>query len=109
MTLLCACGRPATCVVDVSTERAYQRSPLCQRCIDLSHFGGASVDVVIDPDMMQMLPGLKGSVCWCGPKGLRVAWCPTHGTLTKPVTSSAKSDKECPRQTKRLRQRHPKG
>ena len=113
MTLLCACGRPAVVVADISTMTTYQRTPLCARCLGLARRRAAgkllhSVDVVIDPDMMQMLPDLKGSVCWCGPKGLRVAWCPTHGTLTNPVASPAKTDKDCPRKIKHLHPRRAK-
>jgi len=106
VTLLCACGRPAKCVVDVSTRDEYQRSPMCHRCLGLaSTLKGSTVDVVID----SIPESLSGLVCWCAQKGLRVAWCPTHGTLTNPVTSSETGDKECPRKIKRLRQRRAKG
>jgi len=113
VTLLCACGRPAVVVADISTMTTYQRMPMCARCLGQARLRAGkllhSVDVVIDSDMMQMLEGLKGSVCWCGPKGLRVAWCPTHGTLTNPVTSPAKADENCPRKIKHLRQLRSKG
>ena len=106
MTLLCACGRPAKCVVDVSTRDEYLRYPMCHRCLGMaSTLTGSTVDVVID-----FIPAsLAGLVCWCSQKGLRIAWCPTHGKLTNPVTAPAKTDKECPRKIKRLRQRRAKG
>ena len=112
MTLLCACGRPAVVVADISTMTTYQRMPMCARCLGLARLRAGKlwhlVDVVIDSDMMQMLEGLRGSVCWCTQKGLRVAWCPTHGTLTNPVTSDETCDKKCPRKIKHLRGRRSK-